>query len=129
VLLVFMDRSPLVEKAFGRIRAELIEHLHQPVLLMYGPRSEDHYGYLLREGLPTQQFLVFTARPEVDLPIPGASYTFGQLTRALALGEFEGIAQAGRFAVRLHLKGNRAEGLAELEQLFERTLRRISQQC
>jgi transaldolase / glucose-6-phosphate isomerase len=124
-LLVFMDRTPLVEEAIGRIRKELIRHLRQPVLLLYGPRSEDHYGYLLREGLPTQQFLVFTAKPEVDLPIPGASYTFGQLNRALALGEFEGIAQAGRLVIRLHLKANLAEGFTELEQLFERTLRRI----
>jgi hypothetical protein len=67
---------------------------------------------------------VCTADPPFDISIPGASYTFGLLYRALALGEFEGLEQSHSFAVRINLTGEIADALAKLEQVIGQALSR-----
>jgi len=123
-VLVFLPQTRRVMAAFQAIRAKLAEKLAIPVLLAYGPHSLHHYSHLHRKGLPHGQFLVFTAEPTSDLAIPGASYTFGQLYRALALGEFEGLVQSDRFVVRVHLTGNIPVALENLGHVVSRALAR-----
>jgi len=67
---------------------------------------------------------VITAEPTIDLPIPGASYTFGQLDGALALGEFEGLVESDRFVVRIHLTGDIPAALDNLGHLVEQAMAR-----
>jgi transaldolase/glucose-6-phosphate isomerase len=123
-VLVFLPQTRRVLVAFQALRKKLAEKLAIPVLLAYGPHSLHHYSHLHRKGLPHGQFLVFTAEPASDLAIPGASYTFGQLYRALALGEFEGLVQSDRFVVRVHLTGDIPVALENLGHVVSRALAR-----
>ena len=123
-VLVFLPQTPRVLAAFQAIRKKLAEKLQVPVLLAYGPHSLHHYSHLHRRELPHGQFLVITAEPTIDLAIPGASYTFGQLYRALALGEFEGLVQSGRFVVRIHLTGEIPVALENLGHVVSQALAR-----
>lgn len=123
-LLVFLPQTPGVLAAFQDIRKKLAEKLAIPVLLAYGPHSLHHYSHLHRKGLPHGQFLVITAEPTIDLAIPGASYTFGQLYRALALGEFEGLVRSARFVVRIHLTGEIPVALQNLGHVLDQALAR-----
>jgi hypothetical protein len=123
-VLVFLPQIPPVLAAFQAVRAKLAEKLAVPVLLAYGPHSLHHYSHLHRQGLPHGQFLVFTADPPIDLAIPGASYTFGNLYRALALGEFEALVQSDRFVVRVHLTGDIPAALENLGHVIGQTLAR-----
>jgi hypothetical protein len=123
-VLVFLPQTRRVLAAFQALRKKLAEKLAIPVLLAYGPHSLHHYSHLHRKGLPHGQFLVFTAEPAIDLAIPGASYTFGQLYRALALGEFEGLVQSDRFVVRVHLTGDIRVALENLGHVVSRALAR-----
>ena len=123
-VLVFLPQTPRVLAAFQTIRKKLAEKLQVPVLLAYGPHSLHHYSHLHRKELPHGQFLVITAEPTIDLAIPGASYTFGQLYRALALGEFEGLVQSGRFVVRIHLTGEIPAALENLGHVVSQVLGR-----
>ena len=121
-VLVFLPQTRRVMAAFQVLRIKLAEKLAIPVLLAYGPHSLHHYSHLHRKGLPHGQFLVFTAEPASDLAIPGASYTFGQLYGALALGEFEGLVQSDRFVVRVHLTGDIPVALENLGHVVSRAL-------
>jgi len=123
-VLIFLPQTSSVLAAFQAIRKKLAENLQLPVLLAYGPHSLHHYSHLHRNGLPHRQFLVITADPEIDLAIPGAAYTFGQLYRALALGEFEGLVQSDRFVVRIHLTGEISAALEKLGQVVSQGLAR-----
>jgi len=106
------------------LRTKLVEKLAIPVLVAYGPHSLHHYSHLHRKGLPHGQFLVVTAESTIDLAIPGASYTFGQLDRALALGEFEGLTQSDRFVMRIHLTGDIPVALKNLGHVVGQALDR-----
>ena len=123
-VLVFLPQTPRVLAAFQAIRAKLAEKLAIPVLLAYGPHSIHHYSHLHRNGLSHGQFLVVTAKPTIDLPIPGAFYTFGQLHGALALGEFEALVESDRFVARINLTGEIPVALANLEHVVDQALAR-----
>jgi glucose-6-phosphate isomerase len=69
----------------------------------YGPRYLHSTGQLHKGGPNNGVFLIITAEPSSDLPIPGESYSFGVLERAQALGDFESLIRAGRRALYLHL--------------------------
>jgi transaldolase/glucose-6-phosphate isomerase len=123
-VLVFLPQTPGVVTAFQAIRRELTEKLNVPILMVYGPRALHHYSHLRCEGRPQGHYLVCTADPPFDISIPGASYTFGQLDRALALGEFEGLEQSHRFAIRINLTGEIAAALANLRHAIGQALSR-----
>ncbi len=123
-LLLFLPQSPKVEAAFQSIRTELTEKLKVPVLMVYGPHALHHYGNPSRTGQPHGQYLVCTADPPLDIAIPGASYSFGKLYRALALGEFEALEQSHHFAIRINLAGDITVELASLEHAISQALSR-----
>lgn len=121
---VFLAQTPTVVTAFQAIRRELTEKLKVPVLMVYGPHALHHYSHLRGKGQPQGHYLVCTADPSVDISIPGASYTFGQLYRALALGEFDGLEQSHRFAIRINLTGELPAALAKLGNAIAQALGR-----
>jgi transaldolase/glucose-6-phosphate isomerase len=123
-LLVFLQRTDLLEASLGRIRQNLTESLGQPVALAFDLPSRDLYGDLFRRQLDRGLCVVITADSLVDMPVPGAHYSFAQLQRALELGEFESLATAERFVIRLHLSSTKREALVGLEHLFDQALRR-----
>jgi hypothetical protein len=49
-----------------------------------------------------------------DLPVPGASYTFGVVKAAQARGDFQVLADRGRRALRVHLGKDVEVGLSEM---------------
>jgi hypothetical protein len=69
----------------------------------YGPRYLHSTGQLHKGGPNTGVFLLVSATPRVDVPIPGQPFTFGTLELAQALGDFSSLDAAGRRAVHVHL--------------------------
>jgi transaldolase/glucose-6-phosphate isomerase len=123
-LLVFPQRTELLETSLARIRQNLTEALGQPAALAFDARSRDLFGDLFRRQLDRGLCVVITADSTVDMPVPGAHYSFGQLQRALELGEFESLATAERFVIRLHMSSTAPDALIALEHLFDQALRR-----
>ena len=87
-----------------------------------GPRYLHSTGQLHKGGPATGRFiqlLDYTAvgpgaddRAAADLTIPGRDYTFSQLLRAQADGDFAALADAGRPVMRVELKPPRDEAMA-----------------
>ena len=69
----------------------------------YGPRYLHSTGQLHKGGPDKGVFLVVTARPEQDLPIPGEPFSFGTLELAQAIGDFNSLDAANRRAMHVHL--------------------------
>lgn len=71
-----------------------------------------------RAGTPGL-FVQFVATDPMDVPIPGATYTFGVLTQAQALGELQALEAQGRRVIRIDLGANVVAGLSELQQALD----------
>jgi len=124
-LFVFLNPCELAQTHFTALREELSQALKLPVLLTWGPRSLDTFDCLLQEGGPPGLHLVITSDTEFDVTIPGANYSFGQMYRALAIGQFEALSTNSGLALRLHLASPWPEAFAQLQKTITQALRRL----
>src|SRR5262249_60477269 len=72
-------------------------------MIGYGPRYLHSTGQLHKGGPNTGVFLVISAAPRDDVPIPGEPFTFGTLELAQGLGDFASLDAAGRRALHVLL--------------------------
>jgi transaldolase/glucose-6-phosphate isomerase len=86
----------------------------------YGPRYLHSTGQLHKGGGNNGVFIVITADPVADLPIPGEPFSFAVLEMAQAVGDFQSLDRAGRRALHVHLPKR------DVEQLRRVTARLLS---
>ena len=84
------------------IRHEVAMRTGCAATLGYGPRYLHSTGQLHKGGPSSGVFLIVTAEPTPDMPIPGEPFSFGILEQAQALGDFESLTRAGRRALHIH---------------------------
>jgi len=70
----------------------------------YGPRYLHSTGQLHKGGPDTGLFLVITAEPDGDIPIPEMHTTFATLERAQATGDIKALLARGRRVAHVHLR-------------------------
>jgi hypothetical protein len=83
-----------------------------------GPRYLHSTGQLHKGGPDSGVYLMLTADPERDLPIPGRAESFGTLIGAQAAGDFAALQARGRRILRLHA-ADAATALARATRLVE----------
>ena len=79
----------------------------------WGPRFLHSTGQYHKGGHQNGSFLQLTGEVDKDIPVPGTSFTLGELQRAQALGDAEVLASRGRPVLRLHLL-DRPAGLVQV---------------
>jgi transaldolase/glucose-6-phosphate isomerase len=119
-IITFAGGRPAIDGALDRLREQLASRLGIPVSLSSGPRYLGYFEQVYKGGPPKGLFLILTTEPAVDIAIPGAGYTFGQLQLALAVSDFESLESRRKLVLRLHLTLGLEQGLAELEQLVQK---------
>ena len=100
--------------ALQQIRHRLLGRLHVATTLGFGPRFLHSTGQLHKGGPNTGLFLQIVDRPGKDLDVPGAGYTFGQLIRSQALGDYQALQQKQRRVLRVDLGSDVPAGLRRL---------------
>ena len=88
----------------------------------YGPRFLHSTGQLHKGGPNRGVYVQITCDPRRDLPIPGQEFTFGTLIRAQALGDLQSLQQHGRRAIRLHIRGDHAQGIEHIRAAIKSAL-------
>lgn len=108
------------------IRHTLARHLEVPCSLEIGPRYLHSTGQLQKGGENTGVFLILSGNEVCDLPVPGESYTLGELEVAQSKGDLETLSDKGRRALHLHLIDTDADTLWRLAHAFEDAGTRIA---
>jgi len=119
----YLQQTAESDETFADIRAVARDALGCATTLGYGPRFLHSTGQLHKGGPPKGVFLQVTAGDDPDLAIPGRTFTFGQLKRAQAIGDFESLAAHGRPVLRVHLGADIEAGLAALRAAVRTALR------
>ncbi len=104
--------------ALRRIRIALRDHARSATMLGYGPRFLHSTGQLHKGGPNTGLFLQLLDTPAEDVAVPETDYTFGQLIRAQAQGDYTALEQRGRRVVRVQLGHDVGDSLANLEEVI-----------
>jgi hypothetical protein len=121
-LLAFLGPDEALAAELQRLRIAARDRTRCATMVGYGPRYLHSTGQLHKGGPNTGVFIMITAAPAADLPIPGQRFSFGTLELAQALGDFASLEAAGRRALRVHLPSPDA-GL--LRQVSDRLLDRL----
>jgi transaldolase/glucose-6-phosphate isomerase len=100
--------------ALQRLRTKLRDRTQAATTLGFGPRFLHSTGQLHKGGPNTGVFLQIVDEPAEELPVPETSYSFAQLIRAQAEGDYQALAQRGRRVLRVQLGRDTASGLRQL---------------
>jgi glucose-6-phosphate isomerase len=102
-LLAYVGPDEAVARELVAFRHAVRDRTRAATMFGYGPRYLHSTGQLHKGGPNTGVFVLLTADPGEDLPIPGESFSFGTLELAQALGDFASLDATNRRALHVHL--------------------------
>jgi len=111
-LQAYLQPSTATENALQRARLAIRDKLKVATTLGFGPRFLHSTGQLHKGGANNGAFVQFLDEPASDLAVPETNYTFGQLIRAQAEGDYQAMQQRGRRVLRVYLGKDVAAGLS-----------------
>jgi len=121
-LLAYIQMNDEHESQLQKIRHLLRDKKRVATCLGFGPRFLHSTGQAYKGGPNSGVFLQVTCDDAADLPVPGQKYTFGVVKAAQARGDFQVLAERGRRALRVHLRGDLKSGLNKLASAFREAL-------
>jgi transaldolase / glucose-6-phosphate isomerase len=121
-LLAYIQMNDEHESLLQEMRHLLRDRKRVATCLGFGPRFLHSTGQAYKGGPNSGVFLQVTCDDAADLPVPGQKYTFGVVKAAQARGDFQVLAERGRRALRVHLRGDLKSGLSKLANAFREAL-------
>jgi glucose-6-phosphate isomerase/transaldolase/glucose-6-phosphate isomerase len=122
--MAYVPYADAFEEAIGELRQTIRAATHAATTFGYGPRFLHSTGQLHKGGPPTGRFLQLVSRPERDVEIPGAGYTFATLIAAQAAGDLQTLRDHGLAAERVELEGDAVEAVRALSTQIRELLNR-----
>jgi hypothetical protein len=113
----FVDPTNESFNTFQAVRATLRERLKTATTVGFGPRYLHSTGQIHKGGPPKGVFIQVTMDDQVDIDVPGESYSFGVLKAAQAIGDYQALKSRRRRIMRVHLNGR--EDLPKLIQVVK----------
>ena len=117
-LLAYLGPDPALAGELQTLRRAVRDRARVATMFGYGPRYLHSTGQLHKGGPNSGVFLLISATPQEDLPIPGEPFSFGTLELAQAVGDFNSLEAAGRRAVHAHLASTDPAQLRDLSHLM-----------
>ena len=108
-IMAYVRPTPRADRALTDLRRAILERHKIATTLGYGPRLLHSTGQLYKHGPNTGLFLQITSDHHEDVAIPGKGYSFGELAKAQAVGDFRTLQRLGRRVVCV--KGGSVPGL------------------
>lgn len=113
-LLAYVEMNAENETALQDMRGLVLSNKGVATCLGFGPRFLHSTGQAYKGGAPNGVFLQITSDDSEDFIVPGQKYTFGVVKSAQARGDFQVLIDRGRRALRVHISGGIADGLAKI---------------
>jgi glucose-6-phosphate isomerase len=102
-LLAYVGPDTDLADELRTLRVSVRDRTRAATMFGYGPRYLHSTGQLHKGGPNTGVFVLISATPRQDVPIPGQPFSFGTLELAQALGDFTSLDATKRRALHVHL--------------------------
>ena len=122
-ILLYLPRSKELESAVSDLRTSLRNKFGVATTRGYGPRFLHSIGQLYKGGTPSGIFIVFTGTDSERIPIPEASYNFGQLKSAQTIGDTQALVKRGLSTMMINLSSDPIGGIDQFRVLIEKAFR------
>lgn len=124
--LAYLDRNDANIAVLQGIRMAIRDSKHVATCVGFGPRFLHSTGQAYKGGPNNGVFLQITADNAADLDVPGQKTSFGVIEAAQARGDFGVLTERGRRALRLHITGDVAKGLAIIDAAIQSALKQAT---
>ena len=124
--LYFGDYTSDIESILSEVRLYGRGATGAATLRGFGPRYLHSIGQLYKGGAQKGHFIVFLREIDSDRSIPGASFSFGTLLGAQALGDYQALVGRERPAIFVQLKGDPGAALAQFSAAWRAATEQIS---
>jgi transaldolase/glucose-6-phosphate isomerase len=121
--LAYLDRNDANIAAIQTIRMAIRDSMRVATCVGFGPRFLHSTGQAYKGGPNNGVFLQITADNAADLDVPGQKISFGVIEAAQSRGDFDVLTDRGRRALRLHISGDVAKGLAAIDAAVQTALK------
>jgi transaldolase/glucose-6-phosphate isomerase len=121
-LLAYIERNSAHIERLQQMRLQVRGKRHVATCAEFGPRFLHSTGQAYKGGPDSGVFLQITSDDAKDLAVPGQKASFGVIKAAQARGDFDVLAERGRRALRVHLKGDLRAGLKMLDAAIQNAL-------
>jgi transaldolase/glucose-6-phosphate isomerase len=111
--------TPILESLVPLLR----DRHRVPVTLGYGPRFLHSTGQLHKGGANNGVFLQLVDSPDLDIEIPEADFSFGELIEGQAAGDFQALSGRDRRVLRVRLTGDQGAAVETVAGLLGATER------
>jgi transaldolase/glucose-6-phosphate isomerase len=115
--LSYLPANPALESTVAGIRASIRARARVASTYGVGPRYLHSTGQYHKGGPNTIVAFVLTGEDETETPIPGAPFSFKQLKRAQAVGDYQTLEAHDRRTLRIHFDRG-VDPVAGLRALF-----------
>jgi transaldolase / glucose-6-phosphate isomerase len=95
-LLAYVDPEGETAGRLGDVAADLRARLRVPVTVGIGPRYLHSTGQFHKGGPDDGVHVLLFENSDVDVPVPGENFTFGELVAAQAAGDLAALRERGR---------------------------------
>jgi glucose-6-phosphate isomerase len=120
-LLAYVGPDRGIADQLSEWRHAIRDRTRAATMFAYGPRYLHSTGQLHKGGPNTGVFILITAPPSFDIPIPGEPFSFGTLELAQALGDFASLGATGRRALHVHLPAAERRFVHEIAEMVLRS--------
>jgi len=114
----YLSAKDETTESLKKLRLALLKKLSIATTVGVGPRFLHSTGQLHKGGANNGLFLQLIDEPSEDLSIPGAEYTFGDIIKAEAVGDFQALKKRGRRVLRVNLKKDVSRGLSKIIEIL-----------
>ena len=121
-LLAYVPRNEASHAVLQEARLAVRDARQVATCLEFGPRFLHSTGQAYKGGPDSGVFVQITAEPTADLAIPGRKLGFATVVAAQARGDFAVLAERGRRALRVHVKGDLDAGLKRVAAALKAAL-------
>ena len=115
-LLAYVGPDEAISRELHAFRNAVRDRTRAATMFGYGPRYLHSTGQLHKGGPNSGVFVLITADPTGDLPIPDEAFSFGTLELAQGLGDFASLDATGRRAAHVHLPRPEARLVREVAE-------------
>lgn len=116
-IMAYMTRTDGATKQLESLQASLRDRLRIPVTVGFGPRFLHSTGQFHKGGTKNGLYLQLVFEPENDFAVPGESYSFKELFRAQAIGDYVSLKTKGKPLVSVVIS---ADYPLKIEEMFDK---------
>ena len=121
-LLAYLEWCDPYRRILDRLRLDIRTSTGAATTVGFGPQFLHSTGQVHKGGPQNGLYLVLSCSDIVDVEVPGACYTFGQLKGAQLLADEDMLTRRRRRYLRLQVDGDVADGLVACSDLLREAL-------